>query len=66
MGLQPIQKYNSIQKGLFFAVIMFVISIIYQSMKMGELNEAVLLASTVGSVIGGVIYGGINWVRFRK
>ncbi|RLD41153.1 MAG: hypothetical protein DRI86_13950 [Bacteroidetes bacterium] len=66
MGLQPIQKYNSIQKGLFFAAVMFVISIIWQSIKLGEFNKAVILASTVGAIIGGVIYGGINWVRFRK
>ena len=66
MGLQPIQKYNSLQKGLFFAAVMFVVSIIWQSIKMGEFNKFVLFASTVGAIIGGVIYGGINWFRFRK
>jgi len=66
MGLQPIQKYNSLQKGLFFAAVMFVVSIIWQSIKVGELNGVVLLASTVGAVVGGVIYGGVNWIRFRK
>lgn len=66
MRLQPIQKYNSIQKGLFFAAIMFVISTVYYSIKIGELNEAVLIAATVGSVVGGAVYGGINWLRFRK
>ncbi len=66
MALQPIQKYNSFQKGLMFAAIMFIISIIWQSIKVGELNEIVLMSATVGSIIGGLVYGGINWVRFRK
>ena len=48
-----------------FGLIMFVISIVWQSYKMGEFNKYVLFASFVGGLIGGVIYGLIAYFRQR-
>ena len=49
--------------GVRFGLIMFVISIVWQSYKMGEFNKYVLFASFVGGLIGGVIYGLIAYFR---
>ncbi len=52
-------------QGVRFGLIMFVISIVWQSYKMGEFNKFVLFASFVGGIIGGVIYGVIAYFRQR-
>ena len=66
MGLQPIQKYSSKQKGLFFAIIMFVISLAYNGIKLGGVDVKLLVASAIGAAVGGLVYGTINWLRFKN
>ena len=65
MGAPLVNRKSPLKQGLTFGVIMFVLSIAWQSYKMGEFNKFVLFASFVGGIVGGLIYGVISYFRYR-
>ena len=52
-------------QGIRFGIAMFVISIVWHSIKLGEFNEFVIFAAVVGGLVGGSIYGLIAYFRQR-
>ena len=58
-----VNKKSPLKQGLLMAIVMFVISLAWQTYKLGEFNEFVVFASFVGGVIGGLVYGGISYFR---
>ena len=63
MGAPLMNQKSPLQQGIVFAILMFVISIAWQSYKLGELNKFVLFASVVGGLVGGLVYGFLAFLR---
>jgi len=55
-----------LQAGLIFGLIMVVFTAIYQYYEGAEINIQLLASSLVGGVVGGTVYGGIEWLKRRN
>ena len=65
MGLKPI-KSSPLKRGLIFGGIVFAFVMIKDSFQHGMLSWPIVLAASVGGIVGGGIYGFISWLRFRN
>lgn len=65
MAVRPVGKAPPLKQGLYFGVVIFIISFVNSWFKLGEINLAVFVASFVGAVVGGTLYGFINWLRYK-
>jgi len=57
---------SPLQAGLIFGLIMVVFTAIYQYYEGAEINVQLLISSIVGGLVGGTVYGGIEWLKRRK
>jgi hypothetical protein len=65
MGLQPINSYSPLLKGLVFGGIIFAFALIKEAYKAHEITLPIFVAAFVGGLVGGVIYGLISKFRNR-
>ena len=65
MGAPLVNKKSPLKQGLIMAAVMFVLSLAWQTYKLGEFNKFVVFASFVGGVVGGLVYGGISYFRYK-
>ncbi len=66
MAARPVGKPSPLKQGLIFAAIMFVGILIWAILKVGTINIAVITSTSVGAVVGGLVYGFIGWLRYRN
>jgi len=60
------QTKTPLQAGLIFGLIMVVFTAIYQFYEGAALDAKLLGSSIVGGITGGVVYGGIEWLKRRN
>lgn len=54
------------ESGLIFGLIMVVFTAIYQYYEGSAVDLKLLTSSIVGGITGGVVYGGIEWLKRRN
>jgi len=55
-----------LQAGLIFGLIMVIFTAIYQYYEGASMDLKLLTSSIVGGLTGGVVYGGIEWLKRRN
>ncbi|RLD44209.1 MAG: hypothetical protein DRI86_08060 [Bacteroidetes bacterium] len=65
MGAPLVNKKSPLKQGITMAIVMFVMSLAWQTYKLGEFNKFVIFASVVGGLVGGLVYGIISYFRYR-
>ena len=61
-----LQKKTPLQAGLIFGLIMVVFTAIYQYYEGAAFDMKLLVSSIVGGITGGIVYGGIEWLKRRN
>jgi len=60
------QSKTPLQAGFIFGLIMVVFTAIYQYYEGAAVDVKLLISSVTGGVVGGLVYGGIEWLKRRK
>lgn len=60
------QNKTPLQAGIIFGLIMFVFTAIYQYYEGAAVDMKLLTSSIIGGLTGGLVYGGIEWLKRRN
>ena len=60
-----VNKKSPLKQGVIFGIIMFALSLAWHTYNRGEISTAILAASAIGGVVGGLVYGGISYFRYK-
>ncbi|RLD66227.1 MAG: hypothetical protein DRI84_05185 [Bacteroidetes bacterium] len=60
------KKKSPLKAGIIFGLLMVVFAAIYQYYEGAAVDIKLLSSSLVGGLVGGVVYGGIEWLKNRN
>ena len=60
-----VNKKSPLKQGVIFGIIMLAFSLAWHTYKRGEFSTEILAASAIGGLVGGVVYGGISYFRYK-
>ena len=60
------RNISPLKAGIIFGAIMVVFTAIYQLYEGAEFGLPLLLSSLAGGFVGGLVYGGIEWLKRRN
>jgi hypothetical protein len=59
------KKKSPLKAGLIFGALMLVFTALYQYYEGAALDLKLVFSSLVGGLTGGIVYGGIEWMKQR-
>ena len=60
------KKVNPLKSGVVFGLLMFVVILGMEAYEIRGFNWKIVVSAFVGGLVGGGVYGGIDWIRYRN